>query len=380
MAVSALAFLMAMPPAPVEAAATATATTTTKPAVETVSKKAPAPDTTKVPAEKKAVDTAKDAVAAKTKKLNELSVKIKEQKAVDSKAISVVNKADTVVTRAQKAYDRENQFLVNMSPKTSVMVLQTQKNKVGTCFRPFSLASLLVCVACTFSFGVAASTRDLSRLKLSYHAVNNTVTGFHFLQCCCFFFFFPTADTKASLDDAVKEYDRVKALRRTSESALNKLTKEYETTEKALAESQTKLKKAETNYKNYQDKMAAKAKKEAQIKAKKEAEAKKKEKKAAEAKKKADKKAAEAKKKAEEKERKQKQEAARKAAKKAKEDAAKAAKIKAEKIKKTQEKIEALEKEKRDLVIKDAPMAKISATESKLAETKAELTVLLKTK
>ena len=226
-------------------------------------------------------------------------------------------------------------------------------------------------------------------VKVGQELVHIKVRLYRCLKISVFLVF--AADAKGVMDQALKELEKVNAVRKTSDAALAKLSREYDATQKSLAQSQKNLRKAESNYKSYLEKTAAKAKKDAENKKKAEASAKKRQaeqaKKAAEAKKKADKKKAEqekkeaaAKKKAEEKARKKRQEEAAKAAKKAKEEAAKAAKMKAEKIKKAQEKIESLEKEKRDLVIKDAPMAKVTATESKLKETKAELNTLLKSK
>lgn len=215
------------------------------------------------------------------------------------------------------------------------------------------------------------------------------------VSCPCSFSFFDqhhdTADAKKILDSANKELSKAQSERKLSDATLVKLSKEYDATQKALSTSQSNLKKAQVTYKKYLEKTARKAKQDAENKKKAAQAARKRQaeqaKKDAETKKKAEqkkveqaKKAAQAQKKAEEKARKKRQDEAAKAAKKAKGAAAKAAKIKAEKIKKTQASIESLEKEKRDLVIKDAPMVKVTATENKIKEAKSELTVLLKSK
>ena len=131
-ATSAMAFMVIAAPTPVDAASSA------PPVVqgETVklSSKKTSPAVAPVPAEKKTLDNAKEAVENQTKRLSELTKEIKAQKIVDSKALAAVNKAETLSARARKTYERENEFLMKMSPKTPVITLQAQKSKVCKCY------------------------------------------------------------------------------------------------------------------------------------------------------------------------------------------------------------------------------------------------------
>jgi len=88
---------------------------------------------------------AKQSVSALSKKASDLNQQIKAQKAVDSKAISVVNKAEQTLTRAQKTYEREEAALMKMNPSLPVVTLQAQKTKVSTFFF-FEFAPVCVCV------------------------------------------------------------------------------------------------------------------------------------------------------------------------------------------------------------------------------------------
>lgn len=85
-----------------------------------------------VPSEKKALDSAKASVDAASKKLATLAKEIKAQKVEVSKESAALSKATTAFDKAQTKYKKENDFLLNMSPKAPVIALQTQKAKVGT--------------------------------------------------------------------------------------------------------------------------------------------------------------------------------------------------------------------------------------------------------
>ena len=207
-----------------------------------------------------------------------------------------------------------------------------------------------------------------------------------------------TAEAKTSLDAAKAELVKAQAVLRAEDGSVAKLNKDYEATQKALAQSQKNVQSAEKSYKQYLERSAKQAKKDAEnkkkaekkkaeqakkLKKKQAEQAKKLKKKQYEAEQKLKKKQAEQAKKerqAEEKARKKRQEEQAKAAQKAKEQAAKVAKAKAEQIKKIQAGIEKLEKERRDLIMKDAPASKVTATELKIKESKSELMALLKSK
>lgn len=129
MATSTLALMMMLgaAPGPVDAATPTAVPATTL----STTKKSTAP-AAPVPPEKKALDAAKDSVTTLTKKSSGLAKEIKAQKAADSKAMAALNKAEQTASRAKKTFEREDDFMMKMSPKTPVVTLQAQKSKVCT--------------------------------------------------------------------------------------------------------------------------------------------------------------------------------------------------------------------------------------------------------
>jgi hypothetical protein len=85
-----------------------------------------------VPAEKKALDTAKQSVTTQNQRLVDLKKAIKDEKLADTKAAAAEKKAEATLSKAKIDFDRENTYLLNMPPKTPSMSLQAQKSKVGT--------------------------------------------------------------------------------------------------------------------------------------------------------------------------------------------------------------------------------------------------------
>jgi hypothetical protein len=135
LALAALTFMVAMPPAAVDAAVAPTPemivlTKATK-ASSSSSKAKPAAVSTVSPA-RNTLDVAQEAVASTTARVTALAAEIKSQNAAASKDKSVLTTALQEADRAGKAFGRENDFMNKMPPKTPVITLKAQRDKVGT--------------------------------------------------------------------------------------------------------------------------------------------------------------------------------------------------------------------------------------------------------
>jgi hypothetical protein len=133
LALAALTFMVAMPPAAVDAAVAPTPEmiVLTKATKASSSKAKPAAVSTVSPA-RNTLDVAQEAVASTTARVTALAAEIKSQNAAASKDKSVLTTALQEADRAGKAFGRENDFMNKMPPKTPVITLKAQRDKVGT--------------------------------------------------------------------------------------------------------------------------------------------------------------------------------------------------------------------------------------------------------
>jgi hypothetical protein len=122
-----------MPPAAVDAAVAPTPEmiVLTKATKASSSKAKPAAVSTVSPA-RNTLDVAQEAVASTTARVTALAAEIKSQNAAASKDKSVLTTALQEADRAGKAFGRENDFMNKMPPKTPVITLKAQRDKVGT--------------------------------------------------------------------------------------------------------------------------------------------------------------------------------------------------------------------------------------------------------
>jgi hypothetical protein len=102
-----------------------------------------APAAAAIPAEQKAVDSAKATLTADKAKVADVMALLKKAKTENDSALAEVNKAEVAAEKAKAAYIKENDRLVSLPTSATVNSIVAEKDKVGMSRLPHEECCLL---------------------------------------------------------------------------------------------------------------------------------------------------------------------------------------------------------------------------------------------